>query len=784
MKNTCKLLLLILAFGLGLQSNLQAQTQVPAGVVPGDSLALIALYQKAGGPDWRRPWDLSQPIATWQGVTLSQNGNRVVALDMAEKGLRDSIPQAFNALSALERARFSANKLENIAPLTGLTALKEIELSGNSLTFDDIIIPLDDLFRRQVVISYNNQDSIGNRKIVPAYQGGELVLTGRFDPQTRNGNNYNWYKGQVANNRPFSQSRILRQKVDTSAIGGSYYYTITNPDYPDLTLVSKEIVVKYRVGKNPFPNGPLSFVLTLNDAQLQDSVYLDTIQAKLKKAGGTKVDSCLCGTFEVWDFDSILTANGVSIDPKSHGAGLGVIPPREDSAGNKTRPGFDINYRMKFGDESVAGGKWVFDASAIKNLPNINNPQKEVVVAVIDMGIEAKHPAFGGRSAFYVDPSSESLGMDDCYPNDPSGINLMNPGQNPFNDVSGHGTHVAGIVKSVLPWVPIKLMSIQVGDQPNTATVFKVACGIEYALRHQVDVINISMGYQGERVALLDSIMTTPRAKKAFFVTAAGNDGDSNDLFPHWPSNLAGELDNNHIMAVASFGKDPNTGQFGISPNSNFSPSKVTLAAPGENIFSAVNKGKYDFKSGTSMSVGFVSAFAAALKASNPNLKPFEMAEIMLTSNMTVFENGFETSVVGGRRLNVDMIDCFSRPQAMADTANLSWFELAKEISVYTNDCIGNTNISPRLIVLPSSGTVKWDSDSLTYRYSANFLSWIMGANDSFTYQICPSTDNQNNCSEAIVTVNKQGVGIWGVIILILLLIILVVRRIRNNPTP
>lgn len=780
MRSTSKLIALILTAIFGWQGTLLAQTS-GVSVLPADSLALVDLYLKTQGPKWVNSWDLKQPILTWSGVGLDQGGKRVVTLDLSDRNLRDTIPSSFDNLSELKSVDFSDNKLTHIENLGLFRNLKEFNVQSNRLTFDDLTPALDSLFGSQVKVSYADQDSVGFRRIIPAYEGETLVLVGRVDPGTRNSNEYNWYRDQVFNNQPSSGNRIYRQLVDSSGnVEGSYYYTIINRNFPDLILTSREQVVKFYPGENPFPEGPMSFVLTLSDEQLNDRAYYGKLKAALEGAGGSIADSCLCGTFEVWEFDSIKTPNGISIDPKTHGSGLGVIPPREDSTG-KTRPGFDINYRMKFGDETIPGGKWVFDAGAITGLPNLQNPLNDVTVAVIDMGIEASHPAFGGRSAFYFDPSTDPLGMDQCYPDDPSGINLQDPGIKPFNDVSGHGTHVAGIIKSVLPKIPIKLMSIQVGDMPNTATVFKVACGIEYALRHEVEVINISMGYQGDRVSLLDSIMTTPKAKKTLFVTAAGNDGDSNDSHPHWPSNLAGELGNEHIMAVASFGKDAGTGDFYISLHSNYSQQMVNIAAPGENIYSPINKGLYGHKSGTSMSVGFVSAFAAALKASNPGLMPSDMAEVILTTNITVQEDDFLSKVRGGRRLNIDMIDCFTRPQAFADTADLSWTELSKELPVYANDCIGNTNIVPRVIVLPTSGSVTWNADSLSFRYAPNFLSWIMGAEDSFTYQLCPSTTNQNNCSEAIVSIHKQGIGIFGILILILLLLILIVWAVRRN---
>ncbi|MCI4666640.1 MAG: S8 family serine peptidase [Bacteroidia bacterium] len=771
MKSSIRLLLLFLL----VISYSYAQQQVQGPVNRGDSLALLEIYRKAGGPQWNntqsgnQPWDAKNPVSSWFGVELDANGDRVIRLNLAGNNLVDSISAAINALTELSDLNLAQNKIEDLPALPGLQVVKSINVDQNRLTFDDI----DVLRLTPAIFSYVNQDSVGSRTVIPAYAGEPLELTTDVDPRTGRSSLFRWYQNTIGGT-PIATGRTFTDSFPSPNSVGVYYYTIYNPDFPqDTLLVSKPIVVNFYNKPNPFPDGPLSFILTLTEDDLNNPTYLQDLQQNLIEAGGTKRDSCLCGTFQVWEFESIKSGDDIIIDPNSVGVGLGFIPPREDS----TKPGFDINYRMMFGDDEIPNTKWAYDANAVQGLAELSNSVQDAVVAVIDLGVEASHPAFDGK--MYVDNSSSPKGMDDCYTNDPSGVNLQNPMIQPFNDITGHGTHIANVVHSLLPKARIKIMSIQVGDSDTSATVFKVACGVEYALRHEVDVINISMGYLGENVPLLDSIMTTSKAKKTVMVTAAGNDGLSTDSNDHWPSNLAKDPANIHIFSVASFGKD-SLGNFRISDHSNFGIQSVNIAAPGENIFSAVNDSKYGFKSGTSMAAGFVSAFAAALRASDPSMTPVVIREKFLGTNITVQEAAFETKIEGGRRLNVDIIDCFTQPQTKNDSAKLSWLEIAKNIEVYNNDCIGNKSITPKVIVLPTSGKVKWDSDKLTFRYSADFLTWILGAEDSFTYQVCPGSD-QTNCSEAIVKVQKQGVGILGLIVIILLLIIILIRLIRRN---
>src|SRR5205085_2333043 len=103
-----------------------------------------------------------------------------------------------------------------------------------------------------------------------------------------------------------------------------------------------------------------------------------------------------------------------------------------------------------------------------------------VVVAVIDTGVDASHPALRGRLV--------------------QGYNSYDGSSN-VQDLDGHGTHVAGTIAGawglndqaggVAPGA--KIMPIRACDNGKRFSDASIARGIEYAVQHGARVINLSL---------------------------------------------------------------------------------------------------------------------------------------------------------------------------------------------------------------------------------------------------------------------------------------------------
>ncbi len=102
-----------------------------------DSLALVALYNSAGGSNWfhNSGWLTSQPISNWSGIVLDDNG-RVKFIDLGENNLIGKIPAQLGNLSKLIGLGLGFNQLEDTIPasLGNLGNLVTLDLRFNKLS--------------------------------------------------------------------------------------------------------------------------------------------------------------------------------------------------------------------------------------------------------------------------------------------------------------------------------------------------------------------------------------------------------------------------------------------------------------------------------------------------------------------------------------------------------------------------------------------------------------------------------------------------------------------------
>ncbi len=101
-----------------------------------DSLALVALYDSTGGPNWtnKTNWKSSNPIDTWFGVTLS--GGRVASIVLTSNNLVGHIPAAIGNLNSLTYLFLSSNQLSGTIPpqLWSLNSLDHLSLGFNKFS--------------------------------------------------------------------------------------------------------------------------------------------------------------------------------------------------------------------------------------------------------------------------------------------------------------------------------------------------------------------------------------------------------------------------------------------------------------------------------------------------------------------------------------------------------------------------------------------------------------------------------------------------------------------------
>jgi len=249
-------------------------------------------------------------------------------------------------------------------------------------------------------------------------------------------------------------------------------------------------------------------------------------------------------------------------------------------------PLFDQQWGLQnIGQEvnSIPGLKGA-DISAVEAWKSLLTVNPNVVVAVIDSGIDFNHPDLDGNIWTNIYEIADNSIDDDGngYVDDVRGWDFYNDTNVPQpNDVSGHGTHVAGIIAAQgndgigvagVSWTA-QIMSLRFMDGLGIGSTVDAILAMEYANANGADVINASWGGGGYNQALKDIIDVSP----ALVVCAAGNQTVDNDLTPHYPASY----DSENIIAVAATDNTDALAWF-----SNYGVKTVDVGAPGAYILS------------------------------------------------------------------------------------------------------------------------------------------------------------------------------------------------------
>ncbi|SDI72259.1 Peptidase inhibitor I9 [Actinokineospora alba] len=217
-----------------------------------------------------------------------------------------------------------------------------------------------------------------------------------------------------------------------------------------------------------------------------------------------------------------------------------------------------------------------------------------VTAFVIDTGVQADHPALGGR----VSGGFDAIDNDDKP-----------------DDEHGHGTHVAGTIGSEEYGVAkgVKIVPVRVLDAQGSGSTEGVVAGIDWvAKNHQgPSVANMSLG--GAADEALDKAVQAAIESGVTFAVAAGNSSD--DAGGSSPARVTEALT---VAASDDADKQAEFSSFG---------KVVDLYAPGVDITSAWIGGETKTISGTSMATPHVAGAVALYLAANPDATPSAVAE-------------------------------------------------------------------------------------------------------------------------------------------------------------
>lgn len=269
----------------------------------------------------------------------------------------------------------------------------------------------------------------------------------------------------------------------------------------------------------------------------------------------------------------------------------------------------------------------------------VNPGSKAITVGVLDTGVDDQHQDL--KANFDASKSAScAYGKADTRPG-------------AWRPVALHGTHVAGTIaaakngKGMVGVAPgVKISSIRVAEAGDEQLFFpeNTVCAFIFAADKGVSVTNNSYYTdpwlftcptdpdQGAIQEAVRRAVAYADSKGVVNVAAAGNDNydlaakssdpsSPNDSTPAVRTvtndclSLPTELPN--VIVTAAVDPEGTKSNF-----SNFGTGKISVAAPGEQVYSTVPGGGYQALEGTSMASPHVAGVVALLRSVNPKLTP------------------------------------------------------------------------------------------------------------------------------------------------------------------
>jgi subtilisin family serine protease len=256
----------------------------------------------------------------------------------------------------------------------------------------------------------------------------------------------------------------------------------------------------------------------------------------------------------------------------------------EDLAGVAyAEPNFRYRIDATMPDDPMFGDQWALDKIDAPEVWDTATGIPEVVVAVLDTGLEHLHPDLDENRWMNTGEIPLNVNDDDNndFVDDDAGWDFVGDDNDP-RDANGHGSHVAGILGAEgnnttgvagVNW-DVSIMPLRVCDAGGFCDSASIIEGIDYAGDMGAHVANMSFSGGAFSLAQKTAI---DAAGDTLFVTSAGNSGSNNDATPQYPCNYTSA---NLICVAASTETDSRW------PSSNFGATSVDLAAPGDDVLS------------------------------------------------------------------------------------------------------------------------------------------------------------------------------------------------------
>ncbi len=316
--------------------------------------------------------------------------------------------------------------------------------------------------------------------------------------------------------------------------------------------------------------------------------------------------------------------------------------------------------------------QWYLDKISAQEAWDITTGSKEVIVAVLDSGVDIDHPDL--KENIWVNTGEiPDNGVDDDkngFIDDVYGWDFVDDDNSVMPDTSedasfeavSHGSLVAGLIGAVgnnaegvvgVNW-NVRIMPVRMLDKEGAGSSYDASDAIDYAVANGADIINLSFsGLNSD--TFLQTTVHDAYERGVLIVAALGNDDLDVNETPVYPACYKSETGDWVIGVAASNIFDKK------ALYSNYGSVCTDISAPGSDIYgvnyfdptSGFNDAYLDGWSGTSMASPLVSGAAALIKSEYSQASPSDIKTILQLSVDPLSMNNPLRTEMGAGRLNI-----------------------------------------------------------------------------------------------------------------------------------
>lgn len=324
-------------------------------------------------------------------------------------------------------------------------------------------------------------------------------------------------------------------------------------------------------------------------------------------------------------------------------------------------------------NDFLLGEQWYLEEIWAAEAWDQTTGDKEVIVAVLDSGMDTDHPDLAGN-LWVNEDEIYGDGIDNDrngFIDDIHGWDFLKSDPNPQPNFSSeananaisHGTLVAGIIGAVgnnytgvsgLAW-NVNLMPLRIIDEYGVGSSYDVRKAIEYAVNNGADIINLSFTAT-ETDFMLYNTLRWAHEEGVVIVTSVGNENADISQSPVYPACYDLNTENRYVIGVGATNQNNQKAEF-----SNYGAGCVDVTAPGTDMFGTLYNsrsylhfatmygGPYE---GTSIAAPIVSGVVALMKSVQPDLSPYQVDLLLRLTSDALSEDRETRESLGAGRVN------------------------------------------------------------------------------------------------------------------------------------